>query len=109
MIYRIEFDRAYELVNTNTDICAVSEVLGDWFSERMAAEGLRVPKTNINPRTRFWFTEYGWKMVGKKIAADMNKVGAYVRIKKRKNPKRSDVYWCDPYQVALLPKRKGKK
>ena len=107
MIYRIEFDWTYKIDYGDREQ-AIYEMLGDWFSHRMSEEGLRVPD-KINPRTRFWFTEYGWEMVGKKIAEDMNKLGAYVKVKKRKNPKKSDVYWCDPYQVALLPRRKGKK
>ena len=104
LIYRIEFDRAYE-VEYGDKTGKIYSILGEWFSERMAEEGLRVPN-RFHPRARFWFTEQGWQKVGKKIAEDMNKLGAYTKIKKQKNPKKGDVYWSDPYQVALLSNKR---
>ena len=74
----------------------------------MTEYGLKVPH-RINYRTRFWFTEKGWKEVGSVIMEELSILGANIKVKKRKNPKKSDVYYSDPYQVALLPTRKGKK
>jgi len=103
MIYRIEFDRNNEV---HTDV--VIECINEWFSTKMTDYGLKAPY-KINMRTRFWFTERGWERVGKVIMKELNSLGANVKVKKRKNPKMSDVYWCDSYQVALLPRKKGKK
>lgn len=56
-----------------------------------------------NPRTRFWFTEQGWKDYGRHLLADAHRSGRTFRLLVQKNPPRSAVVYRDKWQVALLP------
>ena len=59
---------------------------------------------NVHKRSaRFWFTEKGWNDVGRGVSEELQRRGFYVRVRRKKNPRASDVLWCDPYQIALLP------
>ncbi len=82
-----------------------SRVTAVFYAEEMDKLGLKAPK-HVNPRARFYFTERGWEEIGKKLVEKANKEGFKVKVIKKKNPKRSDVAYSDPYQVALLPKSK---
>jgi len=56
-----------------------------------------------NPRTRFWFTEEGWKKYGQGMLAAAHQSGRTWRLLVQKNPPRSAVVYRDKWQVALLP------
>lgn len=56
-----------------------------------------------NERTRFWFTEAGWKKYGQGMLAAAYQSGRTWRLLKQKNPPRSAVIYRDKWQVALLP------
>ena len=58
-----------------------------------------------NPRVRFWFTERGWRVYGKRVAAEARASGRAFRVIRRKNPPKSMVVYQDDWQVALLPDR----
>jgi hypothetical protein len=60
-------------------------------------------------RTRFYFTEAGWRAAGRAIAAKLRAAGHVVRVLRRKEPAASQVVFRDRMQVAILPGRgKGK-
>ncbi len=99
MIYRL-------LTNKNPIWCTDSLYRSSTaisFGVEMTELGLKAPK-HVNPRARFYFTERGWEEIGKKLLEKAHRVGIEVKVIKKKNPKRSDVVWGDPYQVAVLPK-----
>jgi len=73
----------------------------------MTDMGLKPPKKkNINPRARFYFTEKGWNEVGRKLFDLACEQHYHPKIIRLKNPKRSDVVYADPYQVAVLPNKR---
>ena len=74
----------------------------------MDDKGLKSPKIT-NARTRFYFTERGWRQVGRFVAARAQQMGHVVKIIRRKNPPSSDVVYRDAHQIALLPRRRGQK
>ena len=70
----------------------------------MLSLGFKGPgKKNINPRARFFFTERGWELYGRKTLEVATKLGYEPRIERKKNPKRNQVVYCDQDQVAILP------
>ncbi len=75
-----------------------ADVPGDWA-------GLRRPHIACR-RARFYFTEKGWRLFGRFIAAAARRDGRVVRVLRRKNPMPSEVVYEDELQVAVLP-RKG--
>jgi hypothetical protein len=75
-------------------------VLADVMVER----GLRCPATT-NARLRYYFTELGWRMAGRHVAAEARRLGHLVKVVREKNPQRSRIVYRDPYQMAILPKK----
>jgi hypothetical protein len=74
---------------------------------------LKVPILE-NRRVRFFFTEKGWRNIGRQIVSRAIREGHVVRVIRQKNPGRSKVFYEDAYQVAILPARikgrwKGRK
>jgi hypothetical protein len=77
------------------------------FNAGIAAEAwsdLPMPVLS-NPRVRFWFTELGWRIYGRRVAAAARASGRAFRVIRRKNPSKSMVMYRDDWQVALLPDR----
>jgi hypothetical protein len=72
----------------------------------MFAGGLRSPNI-ANRRARFYFTERGWRKVGRHVAGEARRIGHIVKVIRRKEPARSQVVYRDALQVALLPLRKA--
>lgn len=68
----------------------------------MWERGLKAPDIT-NSRARFYFTEAGWRQVGRYVAAQARRDGHVVRVIRRKNPARSQVVYRDDLQLALLP------
>jgi hypothetical protein len=67
-------------------------------------EEVPTPRLKI-PRSRFYFTELGWRRFGPQIVATAQRQGRTVRVIRRKNPRRSQIVYRDAYQVAILPDR----
>ncbi len=106
MIYRIVFTEPHYLWEfLGDDGRLQGRTTAGNYGELMNELGLKAPK-HVNPRARFYFTERGWEEIGKKIVEKVIERGVNVKVIKKKNPKRSDVAYCDPYQVAVLPKGK---
>jgi hypothetical protein len=59
-----------------------------------------------NPRARFYFTELGWQTYGRFVYDSATQLGHTVRVIRRKNPDPSQVIYRDPYQVAILPRKR---
>ena len=93
MIYRLD------LLDENLQLYAP----GLWLGEEMSALGLKPPRRKVPPRTRFFFTEAGWKHFGEALMALARNKGLNPRIEKRKNPKASDIAYKDAWQVAIYP------
>jgi hypothetical protein len=73
---------------------------------RLLAElptGLQAPNIS-NRRARFYFTERGWQKTGRVVAAEARRRGEVVKVIRRKQPRRSQIY-RDDLQVAILPTR----
>jgi hypothetical protein len=75
------------------------------LADVMQEHRLRVPKTR-NPRLRYYFTEVGWRVVGRHVAAEARRLGHNVKVIRHKNPLASQVSYRDEYQVAMLENRK---
>jgi len=68
----------------------------------------RLPMPDFDkPQARFWFTEAGWRRFGIAWVKDHERAGRTVRVIRQKNPKRSDVFYRDEWQVALLAARRS--
>jgi hypothetical protein len=70
----------------------------------MFSRGLRSPRIT-NHRARFYFTERGWRKVGRHVAGEARRLGHLVKVIRRKEPDRSQVTYRDALHVALLPRR----
>jgi hypothetical protein len=82
-------------------LIGAGSVLGGTMWER------RLPAPDFdNPRARFYFTEKGWRRVGRYVAAAGRQSGHVVQVIRRKNPRRSEIVFQDDLQVALLPRRR---
>ena len=69
---------------------------------------LKIPKLE-NRRVRFFFTEKGWRDIGQSIVAEAIRKGHVVRVIRRKNPAKSQIFYQDIHQAAILPsRRKGR-
>ena len=91
-------------LNLGTNI-STSGWFGALFHDEMINGGMKGPKW-VNPRARFYFTEKGWREVGKALYLDAKRRGFNPRLEVRKNPKRSDVVHCTSYEVAVLPNKR---
>ncbi len=67
--------------------------------------GLHRPEIT-NPRARFSFTEKGWLMIGRFVAAVARQDGRVVRVLRRENPPPSAVLSVNDLQLALLPRKR---
>ena len=65
---------------------------------------LKAPEIE-NSKARFYFTEKGWRELGKAIVAQARREGHRVRVYRRKNPLASQVVYRDALQVAILPRK----
>lgn len=72
-----------------------------FLADVMQERGLRAPSTT-NPRARYYFTERGWRAVGRHVAAEARRLGHVVRVVRQKNPTASRVIYRDELQVAIL-------
>lgn len=78
------------------------EVIDAWIYQ------LRGPSRSIPSNAKFYFTEKGWKEVGRNVVKACQRVGQEYRIIKVKE-KSVNVVWRDKhteYEVACQPKRK---
>jgi hypothetical protein len=67
-------------------------------------EGMAVKYPELeNRRVRFFFTEKGWREVGRAIVARAIREGHVVRVIRQKNPAKSQIFYRDLDQVAILP------
>ncbi len=68
-----------------------------------ATEKLRGPRKTIPQNTRFFFTERGWREIGRRVVAGCRKQGQEVRVITVKESS-VNVVWGDEYEVAAQPK-----
>jgi hypothetical protein len=78
------------------------------LNEFMLALGLPWPSLT-NPRARFYFTEKGWREVGRHVQAEARRRGHIVKVIRRKPPLPSQIVYADAWQLALLPARSGQR
>ncbi|HVJ82884.1 MAG TPA: hypothetical protein VNC50_17580 [Planctomycetia bacterium] len=106
MIYRILVDECRE--GTPTGDGRFGGVASSHLGAKLLDEaGVRFPGFDSR-RTRFYFTEAGWRAAGRTIAARLRAAGHVVRVLRRKEPAASQVVFRDGMQVAILPgRRKG--
>lgn len=74
---------------------------GGGMADAMYALNLPAPDLK-NRRGRFYFTEYGWREIGRKLAAEGRRRGHVVQASRQKNPPRSQILHRDLYQVVIL-------
>ena len=67
------------------------------------------PKKHIPERSRFYFTEAGYKRNVNLIVAEAKEHGQVLQVVRIKEPNRSRVVYRDHWQVALLPPNKRRK
>jgi hypothetical protein len=60
-----------------------------------------------NPRARFYFTEKGWRKIGRFVAVNASWERRVVRVIRRKNPYKSQIVYQDELQVAILPRKRN--
>jgi hypothetical protein len=70
----------------------------------MFERGLRSPSIG-NRRARFYFTERGWRKVGRHVTAEARRLGHVVKVIRRKEPERSQIIYRDALQVAILAQK----
>ena len=78
------------------------------FTAGVSGFNLKSP-TFEHPRARFFFTEAGWKQVGKTVAANALVEGRIIKVIRQKNPHASQVIYRDDLQVAIVPLKKNTK
>lgn len=71
------------------------------LADVMQEHGLRAPET-ANPKLRYYFTEVGWRTVGRHVAAEARRLGHHVKVIRQKNPAASQVAYRDEFQIAIL-------
>jgi hypothetical protein len=76
--------------------------------EIMQAAGLRLPGHGMTHKVFFWFTEAGWRKVGKKIIRSLRTADVPFRVKKVKENEVS-VSYRDKLQVAGQRKYRRKR
>ena len=76
------------------------------MSDAMGDMGFKAPKSRVNHKGRFYFTDRGWDEFGRHLLAIAIRRGYKPKVIRLKNPKASDVSYWDSYQVCLLPRRK---
>jgi hypothetical protein len=78
------------------------EVVDAWI------EKLSAPKSAIPSNARFYFTELGWREIGKHVVAACQRSGQQYRVITIKE-NAIDVVYQDEYQIAGQPLRHGRK
>ncbi len=78
------------------------------FMAGMDGFNLKYPDI-AQPRARFYFTEKGWRKLGRFIAVTARREGRVVRVIRRKNPYPSQIVYQDALQVAILPPKKKRR
>lgn len=68
------------------------------------ADTLRGPDRSIPANTRFFFTEKGWREVGRHVVAECKRQGQEVRVIAGKEAS-VNVVWRDDSELAAQPKR----
>ncbi|MET8143475.1 hypothetical protein ABZU32_24515 [Sphaerisporangium sp. NPDC005288] len=111
MLYRVLADSVRRWV----DVTATDEQKDDPSGTRLGGAWVMAGSNAVlgdlpmpyieNRRARFWFTEEGWRVYGRDLAAGLRARGHTIRVIRVKNPARSQVIYRDRYQVALLPSR----
>lgn len=84
------------------------KIVDAWMPEN--SQGLRGPKHGVPRNARFYFTEKGWKVLGRNVVAACKEVGQDYRVIAIKETD-AQVVWRDKftgYEVAVQPKRKRK-
>jgi hypothetical protein len=81
---------------------------GGWVAALPGPWDMKSPRLK-HPRTRFFFTERGWRELGKAIVAHSRREGRTVRVVRRKNPRPSQIVYQDELQVAILPNKAVKR
>ncbi len=76
---------------------------GAWTAG-LAGMNVKFPEIE-NRRVRFFFTEKGWREVGRAIVARAIREGHVIRVIRQKNPMKSQIFYKDADQVAILPSR----
>lgn len=107
MIYRMLVDECLEGIPTGQGRL-VGLMNSHLLSGLMDRLGLRNPNLQ-NLKARFYFTETGWREVGKLIAGEARRQGHVVKVLRRKEPADSQVVYRDELQLAILPRRAGNK
>jgi hypothetical protein len=115
MIYRILTDIGMYAVGDDGEYKTRAD--GEWIltghrltgaasrlSVEMSERGLPSPHFDV-PRARFYFTERGWREVGRYLAGEGRRRGLVLKVIRRKNPRRSQIVYRDALQVAILPQR----
>lgn len=74
-------------------------VLGAFFTE----VNLKAPR-NLHKNVRFYFTEFGWDMYGRKLLRLAMQSGFETKVKSVKE-KSVDVFYRDIWQVAVRPRK----
>ncbi len=81
-----------------------SRLLGAFMA---GVDGFNLKQPDIaDQRARFYFTEKGWRRIGRFVAVNARREGRLVRVIRCKNPHRSQVVYKDELQVAILPRKK---
>ena len=81
-----------------------SEVIDAWIFK------LRGSAHSLPPNSRFYFTEKGWREIGRQVIAACQQTGQRYRIIRLKETD-AQVCWRDKhcgYEVAIQPRRKRK-
>lgn len=78
------------------------EILDTWVDKLVS------PKTAIPSNARFYFTELGWREIGKNVVAACQRGGQQYRVIAIKE-NAIDVVYQDEYQIAGQPLRQGRK
>jgi hypothetical protein len=78
------------------------EVVDAWI------EKLSAPKSAIPSNARFYFTELGWREIGKHVVVACQRNGQEYRVIAIKE-NAIDVVYQDEYQIAGQPIRRGRK
>lgn len=108
MIYRIVVDECFEGLPTGQG--RLGGLMNSYLLSGMLDRlGIRAPIGFDHRKARFYFTEEGWRQVGRLIAVEAREKGHSVRVIRRKEPRPSQVVFRDQLQLALLPSRNAKR
>lgn len=104
MIYRILVNYRYCGLDLSTGKIVEREgsLTGVGTAGLITNPRLKAPEFE-NRRARFFFTEKGWRTIGQSIVSEAKRRGHLVQVIRRKNPAKSQVFYQDPDQVAILP------